>query len=402
MLNNPRCRVRYALLLLAAMLSTDAAVAQVSVTSKSGKAVVDLEATLIAVRESFEEPVDRRAIEWAESQLLRVVQQYPESAEAHEQLGKIYLVTGRIKQAEDHFSQAVEAFPESLLALARIHVLQNKRDEARSDALRAERIFQKRVTANAADLESRLYLGESLLFLEQFTEAIAVLDAGAALDDDARLDRAKSRLYFIWSETYRREHGDLEIVYDLLTKALTVNPTNNMALRTLTRRLLWEADAQEKAVIGQTLAALSESHRDSGIIHFLLGLHDERNSDGLVAANHFQRAAALNDAAQHVREVAIALADSRDTETEGTLSLVDEALEVWPNHAQLQYARGYVLFKSERWIESLAELESAEKNGLHGDRRLHFLLSQVYQRTGHAPEVVEKHKRLAFPDRDDH
>lgn len=338
-------------------------------------------------------PIGPEQIRAAEIHLLRTLEKRPNHYEAHAQLGKLFLVTGRIAQAEQHFLKSADVIPESHLALARIHVLQNKREMAQLDANNALRVFQRREAADLDDIDSRLMCAEAMLFLEQFQDAAAMINKGLAIDPNPRYGQALSRVYFIWAETLRQRGGRAVDQYNLLQRAYAANPKNELLLRRLTSALLddngGEADNARTAV-----KVLAAQHPQHALLQFLLGLDAKRSSRSSTAQRFFEEAHRLDpNAPQLVEALARRFVDAK--EHGEALAVVDAGLQAWPGNPHLKHGRGYVLMRSGRWMEALVDLEQAEKQ-LRGDRRLHWTLYQVYQQTGISPQKAEEHKRIAF------
>src|SRR3569623_760009 len=193
------------------------------------------------------------ALRLAEAHLLRASTGTGKVAsDAHAFLGQMYLSYGRLKAAEEHFSIASEDRPELKMALARVYVLDRKKDEGRRVAEDAVEFFCKQMDADQENKEARMSYAEGLTFLERFGEAVPALERGRAMwPDDARFAVALGRVYLTWEESLRRTpNATAEQHRLLLIRSLEADPQS----RVLHRRLIRGIDADE-AIVAEVLRA---------------------------------------------------------------------------------------------------------------------------------------------------
>jgi len=90
------------------------------------------------ISERAQAAIDRQDLEQARNELLQLVAQTPGSAEAHQRLGKVLQLQGRLNEAEACFRRALELDPDYVAALIGLGNIEAARREFPSDLNRFE------------------------------------------------------------------------------------------------------------------------------------------------------------------------------------------------------------------------------------------------------------------------
>lgn len=348
-------------------------------------------------------PRDAKTIQNAQIHLMRVVEANDNAYEAHATLGKLYLANGDPRNAEVHLTKAAPKMPELWLALARVHVLQGKRETALQEVQRVlsefEPVEKKRLDA----VEARLYCAEALLFLERFSDAAALLQKGLAINSaEHRYGALLSRVNYIWADRLKATSagGNVQQQYTLLQRAYLADPSNVLVLRRIVTGLS-SAETVEANAMSTMVQELANMHPESAMLRFFIA-HDMtvRGQQNLVDSELAQArklAEVDSKAPPQIAELSRFLLDRASTtdvpQPELAFRLVDLGLRCWPDQPDLRHARGYFRARAQRWPEALMDLEAVLAQG-HRDRRLHWTLADVYEHLGMSKQAAEHRQQF--------
>ncbi|HEX3657357.1 MAG TPA: hypothetical protein VHV55_16325 [Pirellulales bacterium] len=330
------------------------------------------------------------AVAEAEAHLKRAIQGAPNFAEAHQELGVRYLAAMRLDEAEPHLLKAAEVRPELWINVARLRVLQGRREQAIVDAEKALDYYRTRAEGNLDDVQSRLFWAESLVFLERFNAAATVLLDGAKLSSDSRFPQAISRVYLMWAEVLRARQGASSPAQQqvLLVRSFQFNPKNPLLLRRLMRGLRENGD--DSALVRSVLRALLGRGQELAIIDLLLAVDADTRNQTSAADNYLAKARAIDPKITALAsELAVSFVEIDPPLTEDAYYLVNLGLRAWVNDADLRFARGFLYYRRGLWIESLIDLQAALPKKTES-ANMHRLLADVYQKLG-MREKAEAH-----------
>jgi len=359
-------------------------------------------ANFVKARQHFEEVLDKN----------------PNNAEAHAYLGQLYFAGGLSNDAIPHFERAIEINDQQneagradlqvlTLLLAKCYSKTGDYDKAESLAETAREHFAKRLKEHqSTDVESRIILADTCMFLEDFPGASSVLKDGLMLDNDAEhqkvLHAAVARLNVAWAE-YVKEQDDSseknrQFRFDLLNEALKYDPYHDPIFDKMMELL---GEKTETAATGRDylLENLSEG-RAIGMSHLLLGSIAFEKSDPAAAEYHLERAFhEMPNALVVMNNLAWFLAFKKNPpELDRALGLIDNVLERAPNDPRYLDTRGQIYTRLERWDDAIADLERALQKGL-STPETHNALATCYGAKG-VRDLERRHEDKARPDRE--
>lgn len=325
---------------------------------------------------------DMAAREAAEAHLLRAKETASGPAtEVHSLLGQIYLSTARLDMAEKEFRAAADSKPELWIALARVHVLQDKRGEAKRDAEKAREHFDRALAKDLDNTEARLFLAESLLFLERFDDAADALQTGRKVSTEPRYSSALGRVYFTWEQALNRlghsQPGDQQ---RLLVASFQFDPGNRLLLRRLIQGLKGNAD--EAAMVRGVLKALPEEPRTSALVELLRAIETDMRGQSSAAAASLKKAGETNPKLPAIlSEVAKSFVELQPINNRQALELITLGLRVWPKDADLNACRGWIHVRDGKWLAASGDLQTAAASRPE-DPWINRLLGEVNRRLG--------------------
>ena len=330
---------------------------------------------------------DPKSLEAAEAHLLRCLQSATVTAtEAHALLGQIYMMTARTKQAEEHLKQAAPQKPDLWILLARVHVLLDKRSEARRDAERALEHFRRLEEKDLDDVQSRLFCAESLLFLEDFREAARVLEKGLRVtvtDPNVapRYRSALGRVYFMWSEALRR-NPQSQFVHqqELLKIAFQYDATNRMLLRRMVTGL--KVEGPDAKLIRSVLEELYKLGQNMAVVEFLRAVDADARGQTSAADKCLQGGLRADETLPTlVADLARTFVEFPPPNLKMALELVNLGMRGSALDPDLLHCRGYLRVRNGQWLEAMMDLEKAEAKKAD-DRTIPRLLAEVYMQLG--------------------
>jgi len=121
------------------------------------------------ISERAQAAIDRGDLEQARMELLQLVAQTPGSAEAHQRLGKVLQLQGRLNEAETCFRRALELDPDYVGALIGLGTI----EAAKGDSQSAFKRFDMAVEIEPHDAEAHFACARQLETMGRADEALA-------------------------------------------------------------------------------------------------------------------------------------------------------------------------------------------------------------------------------------
>jgi tetratricopeptide (TPR) repeat protein len=333
-----------------------------------------------------------QSVHAAEQHLLRAVAAQPDSAEAHALLGRLYALAGRWELAQPHLAAALKNSDELALLMAQVTAAMGHADEAKAYARRAVAFWTARAQAAPTDVAARLAWAQSLLALDDFAGALAVLDrAIVAIADEPRLRLAAASICAGWIEQLQKSASpDTALGLALLARGLKYDPAQPALLNHLIA-LSHLPGARSDSTRKLLNNLLAQGH-ESAILHLALGSDALARGQLEPAQVHFERAWALDS---HLPQVAnnlawlLAFGDKPDLAR--AQSLIKIALQSDPTNPHFRDTQGQIHAKLGHWKEAIANLEAALP-ALADPRRAHAALAESYDHLGMA-DLAAAHRR---------
>jgi tetratricopeptide (TPR) repeat protein len=335
-------------------------------------------------------PADARA---GEQQVLLALEASPNDVEANAMLGTYYLNTGRTEQAIPYLGKAAAGRPELLLPLARACQSRGESSVARLRAREARRIFQERAEANLDDRDSRFLWAEADLILEEFPEAVKVLERDAALMRDLDYRRALAQVYLAWYDfKARTEPANRGDHLALLERGLTLDPSNVRLLIQFSAQV-WAggADGDRARAVLLDLQARGIA---IGPVRYCLGVDAWVHGRPAEARLLWEEAYRLMPGVPMMaNNLAMLLADGDEPDLPRALAMINPVLERFPDHPLYRGTRGEILVKMQRWKEALPDLQAALRLQSNSPE-LHRNLAETYEHLD-APGLAAEHRKRA-------
>jgi tetratricopeptide (TPR) repeat protein len=333
-----------------------------------------------------------------EGHLLRYLQAEPGSTEAQALLGGVYAATGRPAKALPYLEKSAGTNPERLLELARVLKALDQREVAVARARVAIEGAQRRAQARPDDTRARVTWARACVVLEDYPEALAVLDGGRALSGDPGFARTMAEVCSAWAEAAGRKPGaDAGERLKILDRGLHYDPGNHALLEQVATLLQGTSDdtAAGEQARGLLRAALAQGAAPA-LAHLLLGNDAWARNEREAARIHWEQAHQLDPAMPLVvNNLAWSLAFVAPTDPPRALALIDQALVIAPGQPRLHATRGLILARLERWKDALAALETALAGG-ENNADVHAALAAAYEHLG-VPAMAAEHRKPGGP-----
>jgi tetratricopeptide (TPR) repeat protein len=337
---------------------------------------------------------DPQARASAEKHLLHALDgDLAEREAAHGLLGELYLATGRLDRAEPHLARAVKTRPQLRMRLALLHAMRGDRSRAASEANLALTFFRARAMGDLQDHFARVQWADALTFLEQFPEAVAVLEEGWNATREPLYRAVLAGAYLTWADAVARDpKAKVGERLRLVERGLTYDPASPALLdRLLAATRTDGAGADEARAVLRNMAATGVA---AGTAHFALGLDAWQRGREEEARLHWERAIQLAPQVVSVaNNLAWLLAQSKQPDLPRALELSNRAVASAPANPSFRDTRGRILARMGRYKEALPDLDAAVAAAPH-DADLHRTLADVYRRLG-SPGMADEHERLA-------
>jgi tetratricopeptide (TPR) repeat protein len=374
----------------------------------------------------------------AEAHILLALEGGVEDKEAaHGLLGELYLSKGLFDQAEPHLLIAVKTKTQVRLRLAHLYWARGNLTRARTEAQQAVNLYSTAAKADLFAHLARLKWAEALVFLEDFPQAVTILDEGLTGTRENLYRSAIAGVYVSW--------------FDFLTRA--ANPNPGLRMMTLERGLQYDpknvalldrllgvtgikgtfdlsataiaaAISWGSALPGPQLASAvyvaNRSQADEGRemlrkllaaghvtsqVHFIVGTDAMDNGRHKEAQLHFERALELSpDMPVVANNLAWLIFKTDAAKLDRALDLANLAVKNAPKETNFLDTRGHILFKMAMQLsdpkeaelklkQALSDLEAALPRSPNSEG-LHRTLAEVYARL-ESPRMAAEHRLLA-------
>jgi tetratricopeptide (TPR) repeat protein len=330
----------------------------------------------------------------AEAHLLNALNgSLEDPAAAYGLLGELYLGEGRLKEAEPLLLRAVKTRPPLHMSLAQLYARRGDKDSAAREARQAADYFHRRAEADPNDHVARVHWADALAFLEQFPEAVAVLEKGWKLTGEPVYRTALAGACVVWSDYMARDpKASVADRLQLIQRGLAYDPASKGLLDRLLAMTRTDGPDADKA--RAALIHMAATGQAPAMAHFALGLDAWEHGRADEARTHWERAHELAPQVPAVaNNLAWLLAESKPPDLTRALGLANLALEGTPNNAGFRDTRGRILARLGRWKEALPDLEAAVAASPN-DAGLHGVLADVYRHLN-VPDMADEHQRLA-------
>ena len=268
---------------------------------------------------------------------------------------------GDYSDAGRYLNDVVPMRPELALAASALCRSQHDTAGVAKYANIAEKHFEYELLRQPTDINSRINLSRALMIQTRFEEAAKLLNDGYRLTKDRRLSGVTGEALLVWSNYLgARDDSSKNLVkrLQILHAAIGIAPTDPAIGSSIAQLLIDCRDNRSPKVNRLKEAILAGT--DPASTHFI------RGTLALLDNNFEEAKLQLELALQHepntpaiLNNLAVAVAEMKNSEPEKALSLVDAALTKLPKHAYFLETRGQILVKLQRWQEAIHDLEVA-------------------------------------------
>ena len=327
-----------ALVLLAQFLATTASVAQKHTASSNREEALNREFQAAVAQ------YDAGHFPEAAAQLEKLLQEVPDSFEAHELAGMVYAAQAQDTLANQHLQTAVRLKPTS--AAARTNLAANLIRLGKLED--AAQQLKKAVALEPASYDPNHNLGEIYIKLGKLADAIPFLKQAQQINPAAY------------------DNG-----YDLALAYLLTGHTD--PARQLVQSLL--------------------QSRNTAELHNLLGQIEEKDGNFVAAANEFETAAHQDPSEANLFDWASELLLHQTLEP--AIAVFKQAAERYPNSPRLAIGLGIALYSRGLYDDAVKSLLRAADLA-PSDPRCFFFLSRAYDSSpGQANDVIQRFRRFA-------
>jgi tetratricopeptide (TPR) repeat protein len=310
-------------------------------------------------------------------------------------LGRLYLTQGREAEAEPLLLSAASAFGqhELRLHLAAIYRKRNRIDQARDQCRLAMVWFRSLAEGNVDNIRDRIQWAKCHALMDEFPQAVAVLEKGLTLGDHHDLRAALADVYIWWAESIReRDPGAMGEYLAYLEKALAANPNSPVAISRLSD--LTKMRTREGDLAKERLRELLAVGGASPLLHFAVGLVAYEENKQEEALYHWERAYELDPEMTIVgNNLAWLLANVEGKiDLTRALKIADGVVRAAPQVGIYHGTRGWIYSKMGRYREAAADLEmSLAENELNPN--VNKVLAECYTELGNK-SMAEEHLKL--------
>jgi Tfp pilus assembly protein PilF len=327
-----------------------------------------------------------------EQHLLKSLAGDTQNNESHALLGYFYASRGDAAHAIPHLEEAAKARPELMASLAVVY-MQHKDDRAaKNAALKARDFFVHKTETEPEVLENRLQWGLTELLLQNYEQAVRVLQPGLASKDPKRFHDTLAGVYLAWYEATPANQSDgLAKRMELLKFALDHGPNNPQVLAILTELTTGDSGNADEA--RTALEKVLAKGKAPAIVHAILGTRALQKGDTAKARMHLELAYQGDPRMPVVlNNLAWILATQQKPDLEHALALAENA-KALSNDPEFSATLGTILFRLGRHREAVKELEIATA-AFPRRTRIHEELAMCYEKLGDAG-LAKLHRGLA-------
>ena len=286
------------------------------------------------------------------------------AAEARALLGQFYYrIQGRDSDAEPLLLSAASGYGRQALRLdlAEIYRKRNRMDLVRDQCRLAMIWFRGLAEGNIDDVRSRIQWARCHALMDEYAEAIAILEKGIKLAAHIDYRIYLSSVYVQQANFIRQRSKDnkdwLGPYLANLERALLAYPPNPAALECLVDLTRTRSPEGQKAK--ETLRDLLAANGASPMLHFCVGVLAYEENKPEEACMHWERAYKLDpDLAIVGNNLAWSLATvEKNIDLSRALEISNGVIKANPNVGIFHGTRGFIYYKMARYREAVDDLE---------------------------------------------
>lgn len=340
-----------------------------------------------ATRLLSQKPATPKNLKLAESHLFHALTLQESTAVAHDLLGQMYFQLGLWSQAVQHLNASPDRSHQ--LMLAKAYSLAGQGAKGRSAGEQARDYFSREAAAHPQNFKLRLDWAESCLFLEQYPEAIRVLQDALTLDNQPIIRQALARCYVTWADSLQEANpAQRQKKFELLAAGMQVYP-DELALYDRLLKML-ETGEETSELARQFLLTNIVEGRAAGLSHLILGSYDYLSNRADEARLHMELAfESLPNADVVANNLAWLMIHIEPPQAERALNLIDPVVKRNPTLPRFLDTRGHILLKLQRPRDAVRDLEQAVTS-LKDNASTHEALSAAYSQLG-LRDLAAKH-----------
>lgn len=328
-----------------------------------------------------------------EKQLQNALKVRPSDPIARSLLGQVYAQTGRDSLALEMYQGIRQRTAGDNLRMAESASRIPNVMMARLAAEEALSQFEQQLKQEPESWVARENLVKCYVFLEEFQEALKVLQQSPPSVDREQLRQSLARVYGTWTQVLQLKKGEVPLRIDVIERTLKLDPNSVAALNSIAD-LLSVADEAELTKIRAILKRMLALGMSTPVVHLCIGTDAILRDNLEVAMKHLQLAYQADpNLIAAANNLAWAMSQADPPKLNEALSLVNSVVEKQPELGAVRDTRGQILLKMERFNDAIIDLEFALRQ-LPDSRVTREALVKAYRAAG--MEEVAKEQELVL------
>lgn len=335
------------------------------------------------------EPPSLNDLQVAETHLLHALKLKPTDQRTRYLLGELSMSLGKPIHAVRYLKDLTNNFPEAKLNLAKAYLLTG--DVASATRVGREALeYLKIKSEESKDPQARIRRADAHMFLEEFPEAVRVLESVLEEQNDLKTRVALARVHVSWADSL--DDVDRQRKFELLSRGLLYYAEDFQLFDRLMRLLQGPSDVADTTQ--RFLLDNLTQGKAVGMSHLLLGTSAFVKQDAEQARSHLERAfETLPQAPIVANNLAWLMNFQEPARPERALLLIEPVVERYPQIGRFHDTRGHIYVKLGRWKEAVADLEFALRE-LNGSSATHAALAEAWEHLGDQ-DLADEHRRLS-------
>jgi tetratricopeptide (TPR) repeat protein len=265
--------------------------------------------------------------------------------------------TGQDKEGIELLEKAAKKQPELNFAAAQVHKRFGNEDSFKIYLDRATAHYRERFSKDAKDLKHRLGLIQCLLLSNSTDEVIQIAEEGLRVDPTQKMKQGVVQSYL---QVFDRLSGP-EKVGDkgirALERCLQLEPQNAAALERIANMVATRPEVDWKQLKQQLEDTLAAGNAPA-TVHVLLADGLLQRGEDAAAKVHLEQALAQRpDMLAVLNNLAWVSAFKEPVNLERADTLIDQALQIAPQHPEVRETRGAIYLKQKKYSQAIAALE---------------------------------------------